>query len=137
MSDHLADVMHGVFTPEEFAQFRKDVEFGRKSFITIMAPRQEEDMAKGKKDQEVRSRYLKAEPKFLGDLHQRMQRVMTLLREQGALIAPVQGDPAPIDLRVWHELWHAVHDLELEVSYYEPAQPPYGRRPVSLDEFQR
>jgi len=45
MSDHLADTMHSVFTPEEFAQFRKDVEFGRKSFITIVAPRQEKDMA--------------------------------------------------------------------------------------------
>ncbi len=34
--DRLAKIFADVFTPQEFARIRKDVEFGRCSFITIL-----------------------------------------------------------------------------------------------------
>lgn len=62
----------------------------------------------------ARRAYLSASPKKLGTLHERMAFVMGLLQRERE--------------NVCHELWDAIYDLELEVSYHEPQLPPCGRR---------
>ena len=61
--------------------------------------------------------YRAAEGKPFGNLHERMKLVLDLAGE--AVL--YRGHPA---------LWQALHDLATEVSYHEPAEPPYGRRPI-------
>lgn len=58
----------------------------------------------------------RAVPKQFGNLHERMKFVMAAMRRAVDLI--------PTDL------WHAVHDLETEVSLHTPVDPPFGRRRV-------
>lgn len=71
-------------------------------------------------DERVRGNYLNCVVKPLGNLHQRMKFVMSLLQEHKDAVPDV--------------LWHAVHDLEIEVSYHKPAKPPFGRRLVNTAE---
>jgi hypothetical protein len=72
-------------------------------------------------EEETRRKYHETEPRFLGTLHERMQHVMHLLRKS---VGTFQGITST-------DLWHAIHDLELEVSYTTPATPPYGKRTVT------
>lgn len=70
----------------------------------------------------TRERYENTDPKFLGDLHERMQFVMMVARKNNTEKAD-------------HELWTAICDLRTEVSYTTPAKPPYGRRARSTKEI--
>ena len=54
-------------------------------------------------------------PKQFGNLHERMKYVMALLEAEKDNVSD--------------KLWHAVFDLETEVKFHTPAEPPYGRRP--------
>jgi len=67
------------------------------------------------KNVKVFQNYLNTEPRQLGDLHQRMQYLMSLLHGHGPHAIPL-------------DVWHACFDLECEVQYYEPVHPPYGQR---------
>lgn len=73
------------------------------------------------KDKEVAEKYATAKPKQFGNLHERMQYVMKLLREK-------RTSPIIDDLFFGDALWNALFDLQTEVSYHEPQSPPYGRR---------
>jgi len=64
--------------------------------------------------------YRKCKPKQFGNLHERMQYVMVLLN---------RGHSAS---SIGNDLWHALFDLENEVSYHEPQKPPYGRRTTRI-----
>ncbi len=64
----------------------------------------------------VADRYRDARPRQLGDLHQRMRWVMEVARKDKAAGA------------LGNDLWQALHDLQTEVSYHEPARPPFGKR---------
>jgi hypothetical protein len=70
-------------------------------------------------DEAVRGRYLRARPAPFGDLHQRMRHLIECARRCGL---------HRHDNATWQALW----DLAAEVSYHEPARPPYGRRPCPL-----
>lgn len=61
-------------------------------------------------------RYERTEPKFLGNLHERMKYVMAAMQKHYQVVPS--------------ELWQAVHDLQTEVRYYEPVNPPFGKRPA-------
>ena len=63
--------------------------------------------------------YETTEPKQFGNLHERMKYVISLTQQHKK--------------EVPNDLWHAIWDLELEVSYYKPANPPYGSRRVRLE----
>jgi len=69
--------------------------------------------------------YRKCNPKQLGNLHERMQYVMEMLRRDRSQAI------------ISNDLWHAIHDLETEVSFYTPQSPPYGRRTTGLDWYCR
>jgi hypothetical protein len=66
-------------------------------------------------DLAVAARYRAAKPDALGDIHERMKAVIGRARE------------IALD-RIDKSLWHAIHDLQAEVSFHEPASPPYGHR---------
>lgn len=66
----------------------------------------------------MRKKYRDTEPKFLGTLHERMKMVM-------------ENIPPNVD----SQFRSLLHDLELEVSFYEPVKPPYGSRPCSGKEI--
>jgi hypothetical protein len=55
----------------------------------------------------------------LGNLHERMRAVRTLLEEYHAA-----------NTLLPNALVQAIYDLETEVSFYIPAKPPYGKRTV-------
>lgn len=67
------------------------------------------------KNLQARTAYLEATPKQFGTLHERMKFVMEQMQAAGGGVVP-------------NDLWHAVYDLETEVSYHEPQRPPCGRR---------
>jgi hypothetical protein len=71
-----------------------------------------------RKNQVTADRYRATVPKQLGDLHERMRYLMQL------------GSEAEL-WKTHNDLWHALHDLEVEVSFHEPAHPPFGKRIVS------
>lgn len=73
-------------------------------------------------DEQRRAAYLAAESKQFGNLHERMKYVIACLESSTAR-----------DSELLHELNVAIYDLETEVSYHEPAKPPYGRREIRLD----
>ena len=60
-----------------------------------------------------------AKPDQFGNLHERMKYLVAALHAHEG--GPREGT-----------LWQAVYDLETEVKYHKPANPPYGRRAVSL-----
>ena len=62
------------------------------------------------------SEYKNTEPRQLGNLHQRMRYVMEVMQRIG-------------HKRIGNELWQAVFDLQTEVMFHTPAEPPYGHRP--------
>ena len=66
-------------------------------------------------DKATRAEYEQTAPKFLGTLHERMKLVMEALRTAG---------PAAVS----KDIWNTIHDLEVEVSYTVPADPPFGSR---------
>jgi len=66
------------------------------------------------KDREARAMYLAAKPKQFGNLHERMKYALELMRSD--------YDAVP------SRLWHALCDLETEVKFHVPANPPFGRR---------
>lgn len=66
-------------------------------------------------DYAVEARYRAARPDDLGTLHERMKAVI----ERGRAIEL---------WRIDNDLWQAIHDLQTEVSFHEPASPPYGHR---------
>lgn len=72
-----------------------------------------------KKDMKTAAKYRESIPKQFGNLHERMQYLMELARRNCKSLD--------------NDLWQAIHDLETEVSYYEPQSPPFGRRtgPIS------
>lgn len=72
------------------------------------------------KESEIRQarEYMKKKPKQFGDLHERMRYAMELMLRHNDVIPSA--------------LWHAMYDLEIEVSYYTPVKPPYGRRTMKL-----
>ena len=57
--------------------------------------------------------YEDAKPKQFGNLHERMQYVMKLMREQRADVP--------------HDVWHAVFDLETELKHYETKSYSFGQ----------
>ena len=67
------------------------------------------------KDKKRKAAYDASKPQQLGNLHERMKYVMLMLT----------GDER-------NDLWQAIYDLEIEVAYHEPADPPYGRRTMKL-----
>lgn len=70
-----------------------------------------------------KEKYCDAEPKFLGDLHQRMKHVIQALEECRTELA---RDPR---LRgSFTQLATAICDLETEVAGHTPWQPPVGKR---------
>lgn len=70
------------------------------------------------KDAAVREQYQRTKPKYLGNLHERMQLVMALA--------------GTAELRRTHvELWTAIQALQIEVKYYKPQDPPYADRCVT------
>lgn len=75
------------------------------------------------KDLATERKYVAAEPKPLGTLHERMQHVMHVA--EGVLTDPlVDGD----------DLWQALQTLELEVSLHRPAKPPMAMRLVAKED---
>lgn len=72
------------------------------------------------RDEETRQSYRESIPRQLGNLHQRMKIVMDMARHLRSI-----GVLGGLESQA---LWHALHDLELEVSYHVPADPPYGWR---------
>jgi hypothetical protein len=66
-------------------------------------------------DRERRRRYQDAGPKQFGTLHERMKYLLACA--EACRLFEFDNDT-----------WQAVLDLETEVSYHEPAVPPYGRR---------
>lgn len=78
-----------------------------------------------KQDLKRRENYKDCGPNQLGSLHERMKRVMQLVNDE--------------ELRklIPHSLYDALYDLEEEVSYHEPARPPYGRRQVKISDYRR
>ncbi len=64
-----------------------------------------------------RKEFENTEPKQLGSLYERMQRVMSLMCSEE------YRDQIP------HDLWHAVWDLKSEVEEY-PKQPSRARRGI-------
>ena len=67
-----------------------------------------------KRDLERRAEYEAAEPNQLGNLHQRMKLVVKLCQER----------------ELWedNELWQAIFDLQTEVSFHAPVNPPLAAR---------
>jgi hypothetical protein len=66
-------------------------------------------------DRANEARYEAANPKFLGNLHERMKLVMEIVNNS----------------HLWethHELHIAICDLKTEVSFYDPQEPPFGQR---------
>lgn len=61
-----------------------------------------------------RDAYRKCTPKQFGNVHERMKLVVELLNKCDRLAFS-------------HELWTAIYDLETEVSFYEPKNPPHGQ----------
>jgi len=68
-----------------------------------------------KENEASQEAYDNAKSDTFGDLHQRMQAVI----DRANAISLWESDPA---------LWDAIHNLELEVSFYQPAKPPYAKR---------
>ena len=66
-------------------------------------------------EQAERRRYEAAEAKQFGNLHQRMKYLIAAAQKAG-------------HHNLGNEVWHAIWDLETEVSHHVPAEPPYGRR---------
>lgn len=60
--------------------------------------------------------YRNAKPKQLGDLHERMKFLISLLQKPG------RTEEIPV------EVWHAIFDLQTEVAGHKPIKPPVGRR---------
>lgn len=60
--------------------------------------------------------YRASQAKQFGNLHERMKFAMERLQE-------LYGCGVDIN-----DLWQAMFDLQLEVSFHTPAEPPYGRR---------
>ena len=58
----------------------------------------------------------------LGNLHERMRAVRTLAQKYWETLSNDEGR------RDYNNLYQAIWDLETEVSFYEAANPPYGRR---------
>lgn len=65
--------------------------------------------------------YQCVDPIQLGNLHQRMKLVMKVLANERDAVS--------------NDLWQAIHDLEMEVKYTEPAKPPYSRRTANLESY--
>ena len=61
-----------------------------------------------------RESYHLAKPVKLGTLHERMEYVIVLMQ--------TYHEEVPQDL------WHAIYDLETEVSFHKPQTPPCGGR---------
>lgn len=79
----------------------------------------------GKQDLRRREKYRECEPNQLGSMHERMKRVMQIASDEEVRKA------------IPHELYDALCDLETEVSYHEPARPPYGRRQIKITDYKR
>ena len=63
-------------------------------------------------DERIRQQYEAAQPKQFGTLHERMKNVIRLVDDHD----------------VPESLCTAIFDLQTEVSYHDPAVPPFGRR---------
>lgn len=71
-------------------------------------------VTKDKLEASVNARqYDHTKPKQLGNLHERMQYLMKLIREQ-------QAD-------VPHDVWHAIFDLETELKHYKTKTFSFGQ----------
>lgn len=62
----------------------------------------------------TKATYKSTRPKFLGNLHERMQLVMSIATPAWRELPP--------------DLCTALCDLETELSFYKPVEPPYGQR---------
>jgi hypothetical protein len=67
-----------------------------------------------KRDLAWRAKYRATNPKQGGNLHEQMKRFVTICTK----------------LELWEnaELWHALEDLEAEVAFHAPADPPFATR---------
>lgn len=70
------------------------------------------------KDFEQARKYRATKPKQFGNLHERMK----------FLMEKIEGKHSQIP----NEIWQAIFDLETEVEYHTPANPPFGRRILRL-----
>lgn len=69
-------------------------------------------LTKGDKERAIE--YDKTQPKQFGNMHERMQYLVAIaMKEQG---------------HISDNLWSAIWDLQTEVQYHKPENPPYGRR---------
>ena len=66
-------------------------------------------------ENKIAVKYENTVPDQFGNLHERMQYLMCCAKKYGTT-----GMPS--------EIWHAIWDLQTEVKYYEPVNPPYGQR---------
>ena len=73
-----------------------------------------------KANEAMAKRYEGTEPKFLGNLHERMKYTMALAEQ----VMPQDASRS----ETHRDLWNALLDLQVEVQFYEPAKPPYGAR---------
>jgi hypothetical protein len=71
-----------------------------------------------KKEFENVDHYNKCKSKQLGNLHERMRYVMELLAD------------CESESKMSVELWNAIADLELEVQFHEPKNPPIAKRNI-------
>jgi hypothetical protein len=72
-----------------------------------------------KDDSRMSKQYEETPGKQFGNLHERMKYLLAVCRNK---------------LLVDDDVWQAICDLETEVRYHHPANPPYGRRTCSVDE---
>ncbi len=86
-------------------------------------------MKLGIKQKQMANAYDEAQPKERGNLHQRMKFVIKALDEARGWQT---SEPDPEFDQLYHDLVFGIIDLETEVKFYEPARPPYAKRPVPV-----
>lgn len=75
------------------------------------------------REKQAARHYAEAEAKQFGNLHERMKYLIACARNMGQ---------DKFDNTTWNALW----DLETEVSYHTPAEPPYGSRSIRAADLQ-
>ncbi|WPJ96860.1 hypothetical protein SH580_03960 [Coraliomargarita algicola] len=68
-----------------------------------------------KKDKLIAAEYEKAAPNQFGNLHERMKYLLSLIEN-------IEEESPNADVK-----W-AAYDLETEIKYHSPANPPFGTR---------
>jgi hypothetical protein len=85
------------------------------------------------KDRATSAAYRAAQSKQFGDLHERMKYLMDKARSYAEQCRDCDT-PHDKRTRMFNDVWQALFDLELEVKYHVPAQPPFGRRVININD---